>query len=104
MQNLANFGVLPLVIDRVADYRQMQRGDQLRLHDVRKALSRGQAPAVENATNGHRIDVHCELSQRQLGMVLAGGLLNWMRARFKTAAEVLTPEPRSRPGASLQAG
>lgn len=103
MQNLANFGVLPLVIDHVADYGQMQRGDQLRLHDVRKALSRGQAPAVENATNGHRIDVHCELSQRQLGMVLAGGLLNWMRARFKKTADVLTPEPRSRPG-SLQAG
>ena len=42
--------------------------------------------------------VHCELSQRQIELVLAGGLLNWMRARFDGAAKVFAPELPERPG------
>jgi aconitate hydratase len=89
MQNLANFGVLCLALEDRADYEALRQGDQLRVHGVRGALLRGRAPVVENATNGRALRVRCELSQRQIGMVLAGGLFNWMRARFRGADSVL---------------
>jgi aconitate hydratase len=81
MQNLANFGVLSLVLDERADFEQLRQGDELRVHGLRSALTRGQPPAVESATNGHGIRVRCELSQRQIEIILAGGLFNWMRER-----------------------
>ncbi len=89
MQNLANFGVLCLTLDDRGDYDQIRQGDQLRIHGLRGALLRGQAPPVENATRGRPLRVRCELSQRQIGMVLAGGLFNWMRARFQGAEQAL---------------
>jgi aconitate hydratase len=89
MQNLANFGVLALVIEDRADHDQILQGDRLRFHELRGALKRGAAPTVENATNGHRIHVRCDLSQRQIEMILAGGLFNWMQRRFSDARSVL---------------
>ncbi len=81
------------MIERRADYEPIRQGDHLRIHGLRSALKRGAAPAVENATNGHAIPVRCELSRRQVGMVLAGGLFNWMRGRFGDAPGVLAPGP-----------
>jgi aconitate hydratase len=89
MQNLANFGVLALVLEDRSDLDQLHQGDQLRLSELRGALRRGAAPTVLNATTGRQLRVHHELSQRQLDMVLAGGLFNWMQRRFHPGPAVL---------------
>jgi aconitate hydratase len=89
LQNLANFGVLALVMESRADYDQIRQGDHLRIHALRSALKGGTVPAVEDAEDGHRIKVRCDLSRRQIDMVLAGGLFNWMQVRFKGAKTVL---------------
>lgn len=89
MQNLANFGVLALVLEARSDYEQILQGDRLRFHQMRGALKRGVAPIVENATNGHPVRVRYDLSQRQIDMILAGGLFNWMHQRFRDAPSVL---------------
>ena len=65
MQNLANFGVLPLVLEDRADYERAHQGDRLRLCDLRRSLMQGVAPIVENTTTGERLRVHHELSSRQ---------------------------------------
>jgi aconitate hydratase len=95
MQNLANFGVLSLVFDDPAEYDALRSGDELRIHALRSALGERRAPDVENRANGHSISVHCELSRRQLTMVLAGGLFRWMQTRFSGAAAVLGPGPKA---------
>jgi aconitate hydratase len=77
MQNLANFGVLALVLEDGDDH--IRRGDRLRLRHLRNALHRGEPPIVERVADQRRVRVRCELSQRQIEMVLAGGLFNWMR-------------------------
>ena len=76
------------MIERRADYEQIHQGDELRIHELRSALKHGQSPIVENAENGRAIAVRHELSQRQVDIVLAGGVFNWMR-RFKGARTVL---------------
>jgi aconitate hydratase len=79
MQNLANFGVLALVMEDRSEYDQVKQGDKLRIHELRRALEQGRAPVVENGTSGYHLRVRCELSRRQIEMVLAGGLFNLMR-------------------------
>jgi aconitate hydratase len=75
MQNLANFGVLPLVIEDA----EVHKGDELRLRGARTALANGQAPATENATRNRALRVRCDLSRRQIEIVLAGGIFRWIR-------------------------
>ncbi|HEY3821916.1 MAG TPA: aconitate hydratase [Polyangiaceae bacterium] len=89
MQNLANFGVLPLVMESRAEYEQIRAGDRIRIHALSGSLKRGRAPLVEDATNGHALRVRCELSARQVDMLLAGGLFNWMKRKFSGAPSVL---------------
>jgi aconitate hydratase len=89
MQNLANFGVLALVLVAPAEIR---KGDRLRIHGLRGALKAGRAPYVENATSGRPIEARCELSRRQIDMVLAGGLFNWMKRTYHGAPSVASAE------------
>jgi aconitate hydratase len=91
-QNLANFGVLSLVLDERADFEQLRQGDDLRVHGLRGALTRGQPPDVERATSGRGVRVRCELSQRQIEIILAGGLFNWMRERSDGATSNPAPQ------------
>jgi aconitate hydratase len=78
-QNLANFGVLPLVIESRDDYERLRQGDELRIGGLRRALAARRAPEVTDA-DGRPVRVRCELSSRQMDAVLAGGLFNWMKA------------------------
>jgi aconitate hydratase len=89
MQNLANFGVLPLILEDRTDLDELRAGDRIRIHGLASGLRRGGVPVVVNATNGHPLRVRHELSKRQLDMVLAGGLINWMRRRVATAPAIL---------------
>ena len=81
VQNLANFGVLALVLESRCEYESIAQGDHIRVVGVRSSLKRGLAPSVENVTRGHSVPVRCELSRRQVDLVLAGGLFNWMKHR-----------------------
>lgn len=91
MQNLANFGALALVMEEPADYESIHQGDQLRIHGLRSALRHGHPLIVENATNRRSMRVRCELSQRQIRIVLAGGLINWMKAQSRSPGSTVSP-------------
>jgi aconitate hydratase len=84
--NLVNFGVLPLTFVDAADYDQIVQGDFLSIDDIRRSL-REQAPiVVEDYTRGLRIRVAHALSNRQVEMVLEGGLIALVRRRLGHAA------------------
>jgi aconitate hydratase len=80
-QNLANFGVLPLLFADPADYERIEQGDDLELRDVREALERVGPLAVRNHTRGQEYPLQHRLGERQIEMVLAGGLINVVRQR-----------------------
>jgi aconitate hydratase len=78
-QNLVNFGVVPLLFRDPADREGIEAGDTLRIDGLRGALERGGPIEVER--DGRRFQVRHELSERQVRVVLAGGLINDFRRR-----------------------
>ncbi len=80
-QNLANFGVLALEFTNAAHHERIQQGDVLLLTDTREALLTGKAILLRNETRDEVYPVRHALSTRQVDMLLAGGLIPWLRER-----------------------
>ena len=78
--NLINNGILPLTFVNEADYDDITQGDSLSLNEVRAAIEGGATVlTLHNDTNGHDYQVSLDVTARQRGMLLAGGLLNYTR-------------------------
>jgi aconitate hydratase len=85
-QNLANFGVLPLTFADPADCDGIAQGDVVRLSGVHGTLRSGRREigATLDAAGGARRAVALlhDLSPRQVDLLLAGGVINWLRERL----------------------
>jgi aconitate hydratase len=77
--NLVNFGILPLVFEHEADYDRLDEHDELEIEGVREALAAGRFLKIRNLTHGFEFPVKYNLSERQRKIILAGGLLNFVR-------------------------
>ena len=78
--NLINVGILPLVLVDPAEHERFQQGDELHLVNVRETLARGEPLTVINVTQGYDIQTRYDLSARQVKIILAGGMLNAIKA------------------------
>ncbi len=76
--NLVNFGILPLQIER-ATYDELNEGDVLEFDNIRQALLAGKILAGKNVSSGARIPAKPVLTDRQRKIILAGGMLNYIR-------------------------
>ena len=79
LQNLSNFGILPLIFTNPEDWKQISMGDRLSIPDVRKAISRGNSIQVTNLTKDEIYELEHPLTPRQVKMVLAGSLINLVK-------------------------
>ena len=77
--NLANAGILPLVFKNEADYDTIDQMDELALPDIREKLIHHEPILVKNLTKNVDIPAEAVLTDRQIDMVLAGGLLNYTK-------------------------
>jgi aconitate hydratase len=77
--NLINFGIVPLTFANGADYDQVEQGDELEVVGLREALKNGQPVTVRNRSKDREFKAAHSLTPRQADIVLAGGLLNWVR-------------------------
>ena len=77
--NLINAGILPLTFADEADYDTVSLGDELCLPDVRQRLTNGRPLELINRTTGKTIPLCHHFSERQIAMLLAGGLLDYTR-------------------------
>jgi aconitate hydratase len=82
-QNLVNFGVVPLLFCDPADHDTVEAGDVLRIDGLRDALAAREPIEVLNTTRDRRFEVRHELSERQIRVVLAGGLINDFKQRAR---------------------
>ncbi len=78
-QNLVNFGVLPLEFADTADYELVDQGDELAIADVVEQLRAGRDVAIENRTQGARLRGVHRLTPRQIGLLVAGSLITFLR-------------------------
>ncbi|MBQ3279270.1 MAG: aconitate hydratase [Clostridia bacterium] len=79
--NLINNGILPLTFVDEKDYGKIDQGDTLSLPGVREAIAAGKEELeLRNETKQESYRVLLPLSERQRGMILAGGLINFIRS------------------------
>ena len=80
--NLINNGILPLTFVNEADYDKIDQMDELSLPEVRSAIAAGKEELeLRNETKQESYRVLLPLTERQRGMILAGGLINYIRTR-----------------------
>lgn len=77
-QNLINFGIIPLVFINPADYDDIEQQDILiikNIHDIKKSKEL----TAHNKTKNKNYKLVHSLSPRELAILLAGGLINWVK-------------------------
>lgn len=74
--NLINAGILPLTFVDPNDYDKVAQGDELELCDLWETIKTGNV-TLKDKTNGAEIALTCDFSQRQIDMLMAGGLLKY---------------------------
>ncbi|MGH7140565.1 MAG: aconitase family protein, partial [Pirellulales bacterium] len=80
-QNLINFGILPLVFSEESQFDQLEQGAVLSIEDVAKQLQAGSAVTVENRSKHATFEARHQLSERQVEILIAGGIINWAKRR-----------------------
>ena len=75
--NLINAGILPLTFENEADYDKFTQGDKLTISGILEDMDTGFVTMKNEA--GAQARLHCELTQRQKEILLAGGLLEYTR-------------------------
>lgn len=76
-QNLVNFGVLPATFEDPADYDMLQQGDVLQISNIREGLRRRGAIRVDVQGKDRSFAVRHELTEREIDVLLVGGLTVW---------------------------
>jgi len=79
MANLINSGIIPMTFANESDYECIESGDELVLEDARSQIKNGRELVLRNITKNKDIPVKVALSERQVEIILAGGLLNYTR-------------------------
>lgn len=79
--NLINNGIMPLTFKNEADYDRIDQADVLTVPGVREKVAAGEELlTVHNETKNEDYEVLLPLTERQKGMILSGGLINFMRS------------------------
>ncbi|MHA1754617.1 MAG: aconitate hydratase, partial [Candidatus Odinarchaeia archaeon] len=82
--NLINFGILPLELVDPTDYNNIEQGDKIVIEDVKSKLQNGIMEfKVFNKTKNKYISVKHDLTPRLREIILAGGLLNYVKSKTK---------------------
>lgn len=77
--NLVNFGILPLTFVNPEDYLKIKLGDVIIIEDVQSAIKKGKTLTATIKGRGDSFILEHALSQRQIEILIAGGLINWVK-------------------------
>jgi aconitate hydratase len=83
LQNLINFGILPLIFANPADWERIEQGDRLSIPDVRTAIQQGKRVRVSNLTRNEAYETEHPLAPKAVDRMLAGGLINGIKQKRK---------------------
>jgi len=82
--NLINFGIIPLIFKNKEDYEKIEKGDSLKIEDIKNILKNKQEVIVNVESKNIKIIAIIDLSKRIRAILLAGGLLNYVK-KIKTS-------------------
>ena len=81
--NLINVGIMPLTFAAAADWDALEQGDELEIAGIHWALRAGERLAVRNLTKSSTFPLTYDFTKRQVAIILAGGLLNYIKRQGK---------------------
>jgi aconitate hydratase len=82
-QNLVNYGVLPLVFSEPSDYERLDNGDVLIARHLHQTLEKG-GDFILEVQGKESVSTKHGLTQKQISVILEGGLINWRRKSLAT--------------------
>lgn len=80
-QNIVNFGLLPLEFSNPDDYDTIDQGDILEMQGLKKKLSAHEPIEIHNQTKGLTYQMTHSLSDRQIEVILLGGVIEFFKRR-----------------------
>lgn len=81
--NLVNAGILPLNFKNADDYDKIDVKDKLSLPSIKAELESGSDITMKNLTKNEEYKLVCEVSERQIDILCAGGLLDYTKKENK---------------------
>ena len=75
--NLINSGILPLTFINAEDYDEISQNDELVLEDIKTSVETGADAKLTDRTTGKTYALATGFSAREIGILLAGGKLNY---------------------------
>jgi len=78
-QNLVNYGILPFIFQNPGDYEKISESDELEFSGILYGLKNGAPIVVKNKTTAEVLNVVFHLSNHQKKVMLAGGLINYLK-------------------------
>ena len=83
MANLINFGIAPITLKNEADYEKIAEGDEILIEGFSDAIASKNEATLVVKSSGDRIPLVLSFSERQREILLAGGTLNYTKAKSK---------------------
>ena len=81
--NLVNASILPLNFVNADDYDKISVGDKLVLPKIKEELRAGTDITLVNETKNEEYKLICDVSERQIDILAAGGLLDYTKEENK---------------------
>ncbi|MBO5879359.1 MAG: aconitate hydratase [Clostridia bacterium] len=79
VDNLINFGIVPMTLENEADYDAVSEGDEIYVEGFAEAIAESNRAFLVNKKTGARLPLVLNLTSRQRKILLAGGMLNYTR-------------------------
>jgi aconitate hydratase len=78
-RNLISQGILPLLFRNEDDYERLKQGDAWKIEAVRETVEAGETRLLAKRDSGEDIELEARLLPRERRILLAGGMLKYLR-------------------------
>lgn len=82
LQNLINFGILPITFVNEGDYDLIKEGTVLEFNNMKQNILEGDRFEITVKETGDQIKVKHSMTDRHKEILLAGGIINWIKERL----------------------
>jgi aconitate hydratase len=80
-KNLVNFGIIPCYFRNADEYEKISQDDHLHIESLREQIKNADHLELTDRTRNTSLKVSIDLSAEEREIILAGGLLNYIRKR-----------------------
>jgi aconitate hydratase len=80
-QNLINFGMIPFEFTNTNDWDKLEQGDILRIENLRASIKNRDSVTAIVVEKNIEIPLTCAISERQIEIILKGGVINFVKQK-----------------------